>query len=80
MERTFVVAVVSLAVAGLVACATPPLPEIPPTHPASPLAAEAALAPVSDSLAIEPESRSETDGDRESAPAPSTDHGMHHGH
>jgi hypothetical protein len=78
VERTLLV--VSLAWAGLLACAAPTLPEIPPSHPASPLAAEAALAPASEALAP-PEATARTpDGVADGKQRPSEHHGAHHGH
>ena len=78
MERTFLVA--SIAWAGLLACAAPPLPEIPDGHPASPLAAEAALAPASEVLAPSDATARTPGVITDGAAQPPEHHGAHHGH
>lgn len=77
MHRTYAFVVLILAFS--IACAAPSLTPIPPSHPASPSAPEAVLVPASNALAPEAEEEAPQVG-RDASPAPSGEHGGHHGH
>jgi hypothetical protein len=66
-------------IAMLAGCASTPLPALPPTHPASPKAAEAAIPPATGRLSADAATRTTNELLRETSTLPSTPtHGPTH--